>query len=134
MAPSGFSLHGKTIVVLGGTSGIGRTLALGLAEAGADVVASGRRPQQIAETAAETESRGRSTIRLASDVRNRTSLEALRDAAIAAFGEVDVLVNSAGITAKNPTIGFREETWAEIPDTNLTSTLRGCQVFGQRCQ
>ena len=80
-----FSLEGKTAVVIGGTSGIGRTLSLGLADAGADVIASARRQEQVDETAAEIERRGRQTLRLCSDVCNRASLEQLLAAALQAL-------------------------------------------------
>jgi NAD(P)-dependent dehydrogenase (short-subunit alcohol dehydrogenase family) len=126
-----FDLQGKTAVVIGGTSGIGRTLALGLADAGADVVASARRSAQVEQVATEIEAKGRRTLRVLSDVRDRESLEKLRDAAIQAFGKVDILVNCAGITKKGPTLDFAEESWQDIIDTNLTGTLRSCQIFGR---
>src|SRR6202011_6230562 len=91
-------LSGRVAVVIGGTSGIGRTLALGLAEAGADVVSSGRREALVAEVAGEMGGRGRRTLRLTCDVGQRASLEALREATLAAFGKIDVLVNCAGKT------------------------------------
>ena len=125
------SLTGKTAVVIGGTSGIGRTLSLGLAEAGADVVASARRQQQVDETACEIERRGRQTLRVVSDLRDRPSLEHLLSAAIQHFGKVDILVNCAGIIKKMPTISMPEQDWTDIIDTNLTGTLRSCQVFGR---
>jgi NAD(P)-dependent dehydrogenase (short-subunit alcohol dehydrogenase family) len=131
MARSLFALDGKTAVVLGGTSGIGRALALGLADAGADVIVSGRRLEQINATASEIEARGRKTLRKASDVRNRQSLEELKAAVVQAFGKVDILLNAAGITRKGPTVDVTEEVWSEILDTNLTGTLRACQVFGK---
>lgn len=131
MSASLFSLDGKVAVVLGGTSGIGRALALGLADAGATVVVSGRRSEQINETAAEIESRGKKSLRMVSDVRNRKSLEELRDAVVQNFGKVDILLNAAGTTRKSPTVDLPEETWLEILDTNLTGTLRACQVFGK---
>ena len=131
MGASLFSLAGKTAVVLGGTSGIGRALALGLADAEATVIVSGRRVDQINETAAEIEARGRKTLRMASDVRNRKSLEELRDSIVETFGKVDILVNAAGITKKTPTVDLTEEEWSGILDTNLNGTLRGCQVFGK---
>jgi NAD(P)-dependent dehydrogenase (short-subunit alcohol dehydrogenase family) len=126
-----FSLEGKTAVVIGGSSGIGRTLALGLADAGADVVASARRSGQVDATAAEIEMRGRKTLRVLTDVRDRNSIVALRDAVLAVFGKVDILVNAAGITKKAPTVDFAEADWQEILDINLTGTLRGCQIFGE---
>jgi NAD(P)-dependent dehydrogenase (short-subunit alcohol dehydrogenase family) len=126
-----FDLQGKTAVVIGGTSGIGRALALGLADAGADVVASARRSAQVDQVAAEIEAKGRSTLRALSDVSHRDTLEKLRDAVVEKFGKVDILVNCAGITKRAPTADFPEETWRDILDVNLNGTLRGCQVFGK---
>jgi NAD(P)-dependent dehydrogenase (short-subunit alcohol dehydrogenase family) len=125
-----FSLEGKTAVVIGGTSGIGRILSLGLADAGADVIASARRQEQVDETAAEIERRGRQTLRLCSDVCNRTSLEQLLAASLRTFGKVDILINCAGKIKRMPTLTMPEEEWADIVDTNLTGTLRACQIFG----
>jgi NAD(P)-dependent dehydrogenase (short-subunit alcohol dehydrogenase family) len=96
-----FNLEGKTAVVIGGTTGIGRALSLGLAEASADVVASARRQEQVDETATEIERRGRQTLRLCSDVRNRASLEALLAAALQRFGKVDILINCAAGRTKH---------------------------------
>jgi NAD(P)-dependent dehydrogenase (short-subunit alcohol dehydrogenase family) len=126
-----FSLEGKTAVVLGGTSGIGRTLSLGVADAGADVVASARRREQVDETAAEIERRGRQTLRLCSDVRDRASLEDLLRASLQGFGKVDILINCAGIIKRMPTLTMPEEPWRDTLDTNLTGTLRACQIFGK---
>jgi len=131
MSTSLFDLQGKTAVVIGGTTGIGHALSLGLAEAGADVVASSRRPEQVASTAAEIEARGRKTLRRTSDVGDRATLEALRDEVLKEFGKVEILINCAGITKRAPTIDFSEEDWDRIIETNLTGTLRGCQVFGK---
>ena len=124
-------LNGKVAVVIGGTSGLGRAISLGLAEAGADVVASARRQQQVDETAAEIEAHGRKTLRLASDIQDRASLQRLLDESIAAFGKVDILVNSAGKIKRAPTLTFPEDEWRDIIDTNLTGTLRACQIFGR---
>jgi len=124
-------LTGKTAVVVGGTSGIGRAIAHALAEAGADVVATSRRMEQVEATASEIEERGRSSLRVTSDVSNSGSLRSALDACLAAFGKVDILVNSAGRTKRAPTIDFPEEDWAAILDTNLTGTLRACQIFGR---
>lgn len=131
MAYAPLDLTGKVAVVIGGTSGIGRAIAHGLAEAGADVVATSRRAEQVEATAKEIEDRGRRTLRITSDVSDRSSLEQLRDQTIAACGKVDILVNSAGRTKRAPTIDFAEADWNEIFDTNLTGTLRACQVFGR---
>ena len=125
------SLEGKTAVVTGGTSGIGRALAIGLAEAGANVVASGRREQQLAETAAAIEALGRKTLRKTSDVCSRASLQELLDATVAEFGRVDILVNCAGIIKRTPTLDVSDEEWESILNTNLNGTLRACQIFGR---
>ena len=98
MAYAGLSLEGKVAVVVGGTTGIGRALALGLAEAGASVVASSRRLEQEEETAKLIETRGSRTLRLTSDVTDRASLESLRDRTVSAFGQVHILLNCAGFT------------------------------------
>ncbi len=131
MSATLFSLEQKTAVVLGGTSGLGRSLSLGLAEAGADVIVSGRREELVRTTASEIEGKGRKTLRMASDVRDKASLIRLRDAVLAEFGKVDILVNAAGITRKVPTLQMPEKDWIDILDTNLNGTLRGCQVFGE---
>jgi NAD(P)-dependent dehydrogenase (short-subunit alcohol dehydrogenase family) len=131
MASSIFDLQGKTAVVVGGTTGIGHALSLGLADAGADVIASSRRQEQVEQVAAEIEAKGRKTLRHTSDVHDRATLEALRDAVLGQFGKVDILVNCAGITKRAPTLDFPEEDWDRIIDTNLNGTLRGCQVFGK---
>jgi NAD(P)-dependent dehydrogenase (short-subunit alcohol dehydrogenase family) len=124
-------LAGKTAIVTGGTSGIGRALSLGLADAGADVIATARRQQQVEETADEIEAHGRKTLRLASDVCDRSSLERLLVAALEGFGKVDILINCAGRIKRTPTLTQPEEEWTGILDTNLTGTLRACQVFGK---
>ena len=124
-------LSGKVAVVIGGTSGIGRAIAHGLAEAGADVVPTSRRTEQVEAAAAEIEERGRRTLRLVSDVSDRASLQNVLEATVRAFGKVDILVNSAGRTKRAPTIDFAEEDWNDIMETNLTGTLRACQVFGR---
>ena len=123
-----FDLTGRTALVIGGTSGIGRAIALGLADAGADVVASSRRPQEVAAVAAEIRQRGRRSLELCSDVLDRTSLEKLHAETIATFGKVDILVNAAGTTKRIPTLECPEEDWSRILETNLTGTFRACQI------
>ena len=117
-------------MVIGGTSGIGRAIAHGLAEAGADVVPTSRRAEQVEAAAQEIEARGRRTARITSDVADKSSLEALRDQSIAALGQVDILVNCAGRIKRAPTVDFPEADWNDILNTNVTGTLRACQAFG----
>jgi NAD(P)-dependent dehydrogenase (short-subunit alcohol dehydrogenase family) len=126
-----FDLSGRTAVVVGGTSGIGRTLAIGLAEAGADVVASGRRIPLVNDVAADIARLGRRTLAHASDVADAASLEALRDAVLGEFGKIDILLAVAGTTKKVPSLDMDEGDWQRVIDTNLTGTLRACQVFGR---
>jgi NAD(P)-dependent dehydrogenase (short-subunit alcohol dehydrogenase family) len=124
-------LDGKVAVVVGGSSGIGKTLALGLARAGADVVASARRMELVAGLAEEIESLGRRSLRITCDVDRRESLEKLLSACQKTFGKVDILVNAAGISKRAPTVDFPESDWNKILETNLTGTFRSCQVFGR---
>ena len=124
-------LGGRVAVVIGGTSGIGRAIAHGLAEAGADVVPTSRREEQVEAAAGEIEERGRRSLRVVSDVSDRASLERVLEESVKAFGKVDILVNSAGKTKRAPTLDFPEEDWHDIIETNLTGTLRACQIFGR---
>ena len=126
-----FDLSGKSAVVIGGTSGIGFAMAVGLAEAGADVVASSRRAEQVDEAATAIEAKGRRSLRLTSDVADRATLQILLDSTVKEFGKVDILINCAGKIKREPTLTVSEETWDDIMDTNLTGTLRACQIFGR---
>lgn len=125
------SLEGRVAVIIGGTTGIGRALVDGLAAAGADVVASSRRQEEVDKTAAAIEAAGSRTLRLTSDVADRPSLERLRDGVLSALGKVDILINCAGRTKRTPTLDVGDEEWNAIVDTNLTGTLRACQIFAR---
>jgi NAD(P)-dependent dehydrogenase (short-subunit alcohol dehydrogenase family) len=125
-----FNLAGKCAVVVGGTSGIGKAIALGLASAGANVVASSRSKEAVEALAATLEAGGSKTLRVSSDVLDRPSLQRLHDAVLSSFGRIDILVNSAGITKRVPTLDCSEELWRSIMNVNLNGTLRACQIFG----
>jgi NAD(P)-dependent dehydrogenase (short-subunit alcohol dehydrogenase family) len=129
MSKNLFDLSGRVAVVVGGTTGLGYAISIGLADAGANVVPTSRRDEQVAKVAGEIEALGRRTLRVTSDVADRGSIEALRDAVVGTFGKVDILVNAQGITHKVPTLEETEADWARVIDTNLTGTLRSCQVF-----
>ena len=129
MTASPFDLTGRTAVVVGGTTGIGRALALGLADAGADVVATGRRPAAVDDVSAAIEQRGRRTLRHPADVGESASLQALRDTCLKAFGRVDIVVAAAGITKRMPTLDMSESDWSQILDTNVTGMFRTYQAF-----
>jgi NAD(P)-dependent dehydrogenase (short-subunit alcohol dehydrogenase family) len=131
MSKSLFDLSGRVAVVTGGTSGLGHAIALGLAEAGANVIASSRRAEQVNMVAGEIEALGRRTLRVTSDVLDRATIQGLHDAAIGEFGKVDILVNAAGVTHKSATLDEGEAEWSRVIETNLTGTLRACQIFGK---
>jgi len=125
-------LTSKTAVVIGGTSGIGLALGKGLAEAGANVVPTGRREELIRSAATAIEKLGRKSMVVTSDVTDRSSLERLHNAVLTEFGRIDILVNCAGMTKRTPTLDVSEEEWDRIIETNLNGTLRACQVFGRK--
>ncbi|HZB44104.1 MAG TPA: glucose 1-dehydrogenase [Pyrinomonadaceae bacterium] len=122
-------LTGRVAVVVGGTSGLGRAIAVGLARAGAKTVPAGRRGELVREVCEEITRGGGKAFAQTADVADRDSVNALRDAVIERFGGVDILVNAAGRTARRPTNEVSEEEWAAIMDTNLTGMLRACQAF-----
>ena len=124
-----FDLSGKTAVVIGGTSGIGRDLALGLADAGADVVATGRRRNLVDDVGSDIERRGRKTLRHACDVGDDTSMAGLRDAVNGAFGHADIVLCAAGTTRRAPTLEMDTAEWQRIVDVNLVGTLRAYKAF-----
>jgi NAD(P)-dependent dehydrogenase (short-subunit alcohol dehydrogenase family) len=126
-----FDLTGKCAVVIGGTSGLGKAIALGIAAAGADVVAASRRLEDTHQTASEIEGLGRRSLRQTVDVRDRSSIESLHRSVLDSFGRVDILVNAAGITLKVPTLECMEEDWTRVLDINLNGTWRSCQIFGR---
>ncbi|HUB82623.1 MAG TPA: SDR family oxidoreductase [Bryobacteraceae bacterium] len=129
MVANDLSIEDRVAVVIGGTSGIGRALALGLARHGAHVVATGRRAKEVDATASEIEALGRRTVRCTADARQRETIDKLRDAVLAQFGQVDILINAAGYTFKEPTVTVDEVRFSALMDTHLMSVLRACQSF-----
>jgi len=124
-------LKSKTAVVIGGTSGIGLALSRGLAQAGANVVPTGRREEQARAAASIVESLGRKSLATPCDVTDNSSVERLLKVACDAFGSVEILVNCAGRTKRAPTLEFSDEDWDAIVETNLTGTYRACRIFGR---
>lgn len=129
MQRSSLDLNGRVAVVIGATSGLGKEIALGLAEHGADVVPAGRRADLLRETCDEIERLGRRTIHHIVDARLKDSLVTLRDSVVRAMGRVDILVNSAGRTFRKPAAAIDSEEWSSLFETNLTAVLHACQVF-----
>ena len=126
---SALDLTGRVAVVVGGTSGLGRAIALGLAEAGADVVASGRREALVQEACDQIKHIGRRSLPLTVDVLRRDSVDSLRDGVLESFGRADILVNAAGVVARKPTTELTEAEWQATMDVNTTGALRTCQSF-----
>ena len=122
-------LSGRVAVVIGGTSGLGKAIAIALAESGADVVPSGRRAEQGEEVCKQIEALERQTLRHTVDVGSRASIDALRDAVMKQFGRADILVNAAGVTFRKQAKDIAEADWNRVIDTNLTGMLRACQSF-----
>ena len=131
MKYTGFDLSGRVAVVIGGTSGIGRAIGRGLAEAGADVIPTGRRADMVAAAAQEIEGIGQRSLRISSDVLDFVSLQALLDTAVTTFGKVDIMVYAAGRTKRTAFLDVKESEWNEVMDTNLTGAYRASQVFGR---
>lgn len=127
--PDLFDLTGRTAVVLGATSGIGRVLALGLAAAGASVVPAGRRAELVKEAAAEIGELGVRALAQECDITSRKSVDRLRDAVLETFGGADILLNAAGQIFRKPTIRVEESEWNRLMDANVTGMLRACQSF-----
>ncbi len=131
MAHPLLDLSNKTAVVIGGTSGIGLALTKALAQAGADVVPTGRRAPQVSAAVSEVKALGRRSLNQPCDVTEEASLAQLLQSVCAEFGSVQILVNCAGRTKRMPTLDFPEADWNAIMETNLTGTLRACRVFGR---
>ncbi|HET8925279.1 MAG TPA: glucose 1-dehydrogenase [Candidatus Acidoferrum sp.] len=124
-------LTNKTAVVIGGTSGIGLALTRGLAQAGANVVPTGRRAEPMKSAVAEVVALGRRSLAQICDVTDNASIEQLLQSVCTEFGSVEILVNCAGRTKRMPTLDFPESEWDAIFETNLRGTLRACRVFGR---
>ena len=124
-------LTNKTAVVIGGTSGIGLALTRGLAQAGANVIPTGRRQELVQAASAEVVALGRRSLAQTCDVTDVASLERLLQSVCAEFNSVQILVNCAGRITRMPTLEVPEAEWNAIMETNLNGTLRACRVFGR---
>jgi NAD(P)-dependent dehydrogenase (short-subunit alcohol dehydrogenase family) len=128
---TGFELTDKVAIVVGGTSGIGHAIALGLAQAGAHVVPTSRREDFVKQAVKDIEHTGRKSLEVATDVNDRAAVQRLASEVMARFGRIDILVNSQGKTRKIATAELSEEEWDDVMDTNLKSVFRTCQVIGR---
>ena len=130
MAFPAFDLSNRVAVAIGATSGIGKAIALGLADAGADVIPTGRRRNLVEEVVRDVVKRGRRSLVTTADVTRTESIDDLARVVMEKFGKVDILVNAAGITVRRPTVDVSDREWGEIIDTNLNGMLRACRAFG----
>lgn len=122
-------LTGRVAVSIGGTSGLGRAISIGLLQAGADVVPAGRRQALVDETCDEIERMGKPALRATVDVLDRESIDVLREKVLERFGHIDILLNAAGIITRTPTLDVEVSEWQRLLDTNVTGILRACQSF-----
>lgn len=118
-APAIFDLTGKTALVTGASRGLGRSFALALARAGADVAVTSRTLASLDDTRRAIESTGRRCVPLVLDVREQASITTAVDAAHQVFGRLDILVNNAGCNIRKPALDVTWADWNTILDTNL---------------
>ena len=125
-----FSLSGRTALVTGASRGIGRAIAVALAEAGADVVCASTRRSGTDETAAAVRDSGRRAWQVSADLSDPEGPGVLADAAFEAAGEVHVLVNNAGTIRRHPALEFPLDDWQAVVQTNLTAVFQLTQRVG----
>ena len=127
-----FDLTDRVAIVSGGSMGLGRQMAEGLTEMGAKLVLCARKKERCEAAAEELRSRGAETLALTCDVKDRTGIQAVVDAALAKFGRIDILVNNAGTSWGAPVENMTLEQWNKVLDTNLTGTFLFCQAVGKQ--
>jgi len=130
MILNNFDLNGKVAVVTGCDTGLGQGMAIGLAEAGCDIV--GINIVEPTETIARIESLGRKFLSLQADVSKTDTLSALVDQAVSHFGHVDILVNNAGIIRREDAINFSEKDWDDVMNINIKSVFFMCQAVAKQ--
>jgi NAD(P)-dependent dehydrogenase (short-subunit alcohol dehydrogenase family) len=128
---SGFDLDGKRALVFGGTSGIGKSIALALADAGADVVAIGRGIKEVAKTTREIRAMGKRSLEIAADVTRRSEVQAAVDTMLQEMATIDILVNSAGTTKRVASFDLEDRDFNHILDVNLKGTWYASQIVGR---
>jgi NAD(P)-dependent dehydrogenase (short-subunit alcohol dehydrogenase family) len=126
-----FDLTGRVAIISGGSMGLGRQMAEGLAEMGANLVLCSRKKERCDEVAEEFRARGVQTLPLACDVRDRASIHEVVKATLDKFGRIDILVNSAGVSWAAPVENMTLEQWDKVISTNLTGTFLFCQAVGR---
>lgn len=127
----GLSLERKRALVFGGTSGLGKAIAIGLAQAGADVVPVGRRLEEVQKTAEEIRALGQKSLELTGDVTRREDIQGVIDAMVKGLGGIDILVNSAGVSKRVPSLELDDRDWDYVMDVNVRGTWHTCQMVGR---
>lgn len=131
MGYAGLSLEGKRALIFGGTSGLGKSIAVGFAEAGADVVPVSRRADEVQKTAAEIRALGRMSLEMSADVTRRADIQRVVDQMVREMGRIDILVNSAGTTKRVASLELADEDWDRVMNVNLNGTWYACQIAGR---
>lgn len=126
-----FDLTGRVAIVSGGSIGLGRQMAEGLAEMGANLVLCARKKERCEQAAEELRALGVQALALACDVRDRAAIQAVVEATLASFGRIDILVNNAGVSWAAPVEEMTLEQWDKVLSTNLTGTFLFCQAAGK---
>jgi gluconate 5-dehydrogenase len=129
--PSSFDLSGKVAVVTGGAGGIGRALAMGLADAGANVVVASRGLPGLEAVAKEIRGKGKKSLAISTDVTDARSVEAMVARTIEVFPQIDILVNAAGLAIRKPADTFPIDEWQRVMDVNTRGTFLCCQAAGK---
>ncbi len=124
-------LTGRVAIVTGGSIGLGRQMAEGLAEMGANLVLCARKAERAHQAARELQQLGVKAISLACDVKDETSIQKVVDATFSQFGRIDILINNAGISWGAPVEEMRLEDWNKVIETNLTGTFLCAQAVGK---
>jgi NAD(P)-dependent dehydrogenase (short-subunit alcohol dehydrogenase family) len=127
----GLSLEGKRALVFGGTSGLGKSIAVGFAEAGADVCPVGRRTEEVRRTAEEIRVLGSKALEFPADITRRAEVEQVVERVKAEWDRLDILVNSAGIAKRIPSLELKDEDWDRVMEINLRGTWYACQTVGR---
>ncbi len=127
-----FSLEGKTALVTGASRGLGRAMAIALAEAGADVICAGSRPGSADETSGIIKGKGLKSWSVHGDLSSTSEVAKLADDANSCSGTIDILVNNAGTIERFPAAEYPEDAWERVIQTNLNSVYYLCRYFGAK--
>lgn len=126
-----FDLTGRVALVVGGAGGIGHAQALGLADAGADVIVSSRKLEHLEAVAKEIQARGRKSLAVTVEVTQEKSVAAMVDSVLKEFPRIDILVNAHGLAIRKPADSFPIDEWQQVMDINTRGTFLCCQAVGR---